>query len=36
MAHVYIKCPSCESPDFSVVEGRGVVLASISGVKNDN
>jgi hydrogenase nickel incorporation protein HypA/HybF len=36
MAHVYIKCPSCESPDFSVLEGRGVVLASISGVKNDN
>ena len=36
MAHVYIKCPSCESPDFEVLEGRGVILASISGVKEDN
>ena len=29
MAHVYVKCPSCESPDFEVLEGRGVILASI-------
>ena len=36
IAHVYIKCPSCESPDFEVLEGRGVILASISGVKEDN
>jgi hydrogenase nickel incorporation protein HypA/HybF len=36
MAHVYIKCPSCESPDFEVLEGRGVILASISGVTEDN
>lgn len=36
MAHVYIKCPSCESPDFEVLEGRGVILASISGVKEDS
>jgi len=36
MAHVYIKCPSCDSPDFEVLEGRGVILASISGVKEDN
>jgi hydrogenase nickel incorporation protein HypA/HybF len=34
MAHVYIKCPSCGSPDFEVVEGRGVWLQSIKGVKN--
>jgi len=35
VAHVYIKCPGCGSPDFEVVEGRGVILASIKGVKND-
>jgi len=35
MAHVYIKCPTCGSPDFEVVEGRGVWLASIKGVKGD-
>ena len=34
MAHVYVKCPGCGSPDFEVVEGRGVWLASIKGVKN--
>lgn len=35
MAHVYLKCPSCGSPDFEVVEGRGVWLAKIEGVKAD-
>ena len=35
MAHVYLKCPRCGSPDFEVVEGRGVWLASIKGVKDD-
>ncbi|RLI09819.1 hydrogenase nickel insertion protein HypA [Candidatus Bathyarchaeota archaeon] len=34
MAHVYLKCPRCGSPDFEVVEGRGVWLASIKGVKD--
>jgi hydrogenase nickel incorporation protein HypA/HybF len=33
MAHVYIKCSQCGSPDFEVVEGRGVWLATIKGVK---
>ena len=33
MAHTYIKCPRCGSPDFEVVEGRGVWLESIRGVK---
>lgn len=36
VAHVYIKCPGCGSPDFEVVEGRGVILASIKGVKKDD
>jgi len=35
MAHVYLKCPRCGSPDFEVMEGRGVWLASIKGVKDD-
>jgi hydrogenase nickel incorporation protein HypA/HybF len=35
MAHVYLKCPSCGSPDFEVTEGRGVWLASIKGRKKE-
>jgi hydrogenase nickel incorporation protein HypA/HybF len=33
VAHVYIKCPKCGSPDFEVVKGRGVWLGTIKGVK---
>jgi hydrogenase nickel incorporation protein HypA/HybF len=36
MAHVYIKCTECESPDFEVSQGRGVWLATIKGVKEDD
>ncbi|UCH57258.1 MAG: hydrogenase nickel incorporation protein HypA [Candidatus Bathyarchaeota archaeon] len=35
VAHAYISCPGCGSPDFHVLEGRGVLLASIRGVKRD-
>lgn len=35
MAHVYLKCVECESPDFEVIEGRGVWLAIIKGEKNE-
>jgi hydrogenase nickel incorporation protein HypA/HybF len=35
VAHSYIECPSCGSPDFEVVEGRGVVLVSIRGIGDD-
>lgn len=35
MAHVYIKCPQCGSPDFDVTEGRGVWLESVKGLKGD-
>ena len=35
MAHVYLKCPRCGSPDFEVSEGRGVWLASVKGLKRD-
>jgi hydrogenase nickel incorporation protein HypA/HybF len=33
IAHTYIKCPRCGSPDFEIVEGRGIWLESIKGVK---
>lgn len=32
VAHVYIKCLKCGSPDFEIVEGRGVWLESVKGV----
>jgi hydrogenase nickel incorporation protein HypA/HybF len=28
-AHVYMRCPSCSSPDFRVERGRGVLVKSI-------
>ncbi len=28
-AHVFIKCPSCSSPDFEVVEGRGIYIVEV-------
>jgi len=33
VAHTYIKCPKCGSPDFEILEGRGVWLESIKGVR---
>ena len=33
IAHTYIKCPKCGSPDFEIVRGRGVWLESVKGVK---
>jgi len=31
LAHVYLRCPSCGSPDFQVAAGRGVWLAAVEG-----
>ncbi len=31
VAHAYIRCPSCKSPDFEVMQGRGVLIQSIKG-----
>jgi hydrogenase nickel incorporation protein HypA/HybF len=28
-AHVYLRCPSCGSPDFEVASGRGVSIESV-------
>jgi len=36
IAHAYIKCPKCGSPDFEILEGRGVWLESVKGVKQEN
>jgi hydrogenase nickel incorporation protein HypA/HybF len=33
VAHSYIKCPKCGSPDFEIASGRGVWLEGIKGVR---
>lgn len=33
IAHTYIRCPKCGSPDFEIYAGRGVWLESVKGVK---
>jgi len=35
IAHAYIKCPQCGSPDFEITIGRGVWIESIKGMKKD-
>jgi hydrogenase nickel incorporation protein HypA/HybF len=30
---VHARCPSCGSPDFEITKGRGVMLASIKGLR---
>ncbi len=31
VAHIYMRCPKCASPDFSILKGRGVWIESIEG-----
>ena len=31
MAHVFLKCPRCKSPDFDIIAGRGVTIRNIKG-----
>jgi hydrogenase nickel incorporation protein HypA/HybF len=31
LAHAYLRCPDCGSPDFEVTAGRGVRLGAIEG-----
>jgi len=31
LAHAFLHCPDCKSPDFEVLEGRGVSIASLEG-----
>jgi hydrogenase nickel incorporation protein HypA/HybF len=33
VAHAYIKCPKCTSPDFEITQGRGIWLEKIKGVQ---
>jgi len=33
IAHAYVKCPKCASPDFEIEQGRGVWLQTVRGVK---
>jgi hydrogenase nickel incorporation protein HypA/HybF len=33
VAHAYVKCQECGSPDFKIIEGRGIWLEEIKGVK---
>ena len=35
LAHAFMRCPSCGSPDFEVADGRGVGIASIEGEMPD-
>lgn len=31
LAHAYLRCPRCQSPDFELMQGRGVSIDSIEG-----
>jgi len=31
MAHTFLKCPKCKSPDFEIARGRGVSLSYLKG-----
>lgn len=31
LAHTYLRCPGCGSPDFAVLSGRGVWLETVEG-----
>ena len=33
VAHIYIKCPKCGSPDFKISKGRGIWLKNIKGIR---
>jgi len=33
IVHTYVQCPKCGSPDFEVLQGRGIWLESIKGVR---
>ena len=33
LAHIFVKCPRCKSPDFEVVKGRSIWIESVEGMK---
>lgn len=34
LAHAYLRCPNCGSPDFAIVAGRGVTVGRIEGERD--
>ena len=36
LAHTFIRCPRCGSPDFDLIAGRGVTLVEIGGRPQDD
>jgi hydrogenase nickel incorporation protein HypA/HybF len=36
LAHAFMRCPDCGSPDFEVASGRGVGITSIEGERDDD
>lgn len=36
LAHGFLRCPSCRSPDFEVLEGRGVSIAELEGDEDED
>lgn len=35
LAHAFLECPGCHSPDFELLQGRGVSIGSIEGESGD-
>ena len=35
MAHTYLRCAKCSSPDFEIVKGRGVWLDRVTGERDE-
>lgn len=35
VSHAYVKCPRCGSPDFEIIEGRGVWIERIRGIEKN-
>ncbi len=33
VAHTYIKCPQCGSPDFEIMQGRGIWIETVKGTR---
>ena len=36
LAHAFLRCPACGSPDFEIAAGRGVTISSIQGERPDD
>jgi len=33
LSHAFARCPSCHSPDFDIIQGRGITLERIEGTE---